>query len=304
MPSACSLNNYVEWQTLKNTLQQAANEALGKRKKKRNKRHLILWNEDIKNFIENKKKAYLWYLTTHSETDKIEYKRLVAIVKGETRKIKRQCWETFVSRIEHDLHGRQLNAYKIIRNLNRTEKDNLQLNPIVEHTWLDYYQKLWTKQFNDNTTEGKGAKLTENCVDLITMEELETTIKARKSPASDGINNELYKHAPKGFLHKCLNFFKCLLDIQGDIPEEWRTAIVIPIHKTGDRNNPDTYRGIRLLNTGYKIYSKIIAKRLTAIAEVLLLEEQNGFRKGRSCMDCIFSASQIVEKHRKFNIPI
>jgi len=55
----------------------------------------------------------------------------------EKRKIKRECWETFVSRIEHDLHGRQINAYKIIRNLNRTEKGNLRLNPIVEHTWLD-----------------------------------------------------------------------------------------------------------------------------------------------------------------------
>jgi len=37
--------------------------------------------------------------------------------------------------------------------------------------------------------------------------------------------------------------------------------------KKGDRNNPDNCRGISLLNTGYKIYSKIIAKRLTAIAE-------------------------------------
>jgi len=115
-----------------------------KRKKRRHKRCLILWNEDIKNLVENKK-AYLRYLTTHSETDKLEYKRLVAVVKRETRKIKRQCWETFVLRIEHDLHGRQINAYKIIRNLNRTEKYNLRLNPIVEHTWLDYYQKLWTK---------------------------------------------------------------------------------------------------------------------------------------------------------------
>jgi len=33
------------------------------------------------------------------------------------------------------------------------------------------------------------------------------------------------------------------------------------------------------------------------------LEEQSGFRKGRSCMDCIFSFSQIIEKHREFNIP-
>jgi len=110
-------------------------------------------------------------------------------------------------RIEHDLHGRQINAYKIIRNLNRTGKDNLRLNPTVEHTWLDHCQKLWTKQFNDNTTEGKRAKLTGNCVDLIKMEELETTIKtlkARKSPGSDGINNELYKHAPKSFFY--INF--------------------------------------------------------------------------------------------------
>jgi len=81
----------------------------------------------------------------------------------------------------------------------------------------------------------------------------------------------------KGFLHKFLNFLNVWW-IYRDIPEEWRTAIVIPIHKKGDRNNPN-YRGIRLLNTGYKIYSKIIAKRLTAIAEVLLLEEQNGFKE-------------------------
>ena len=101
------------------------------------------------------------------------------------------------------------------------------------------------------------------------MEELETTIKvlkARKSPGLDGINNELYKHAPKRFLHKFLNFLN-VCQIYGDIPEVWRTAIVIPIHKKGDRNNPDNYRGINLLNTGYKIYSKIIARRLTAIAE-------------------------------------
>jgi len=83
--------------------------------------------------IENKKKAYLRYLTTRSETDKIECKWLVAIVKREKRKIKTQCWETLVSRIEHDLHGRQINAYKIIKNLSRTEKTICNLNT---HDWI------------------------------------------------------------------------------------------------------------------------------------------------------------------------
>ena len=93
----CSHNINAEWQTIKNTLQQAANETLGKRKKRRHKKCLILWNEEIKKSIENKNKAYLQYLTTRwSETDKMGYKRLVATVGREIGKIKRQCWETFV----------------------------------------------------------------------------------------------------------------------------------------------------------------------------------------------------------------
>jgi len=91
--------------------------------------------------------------------------------------------------------------------------------------------------------------------------------------------------------------------IYGDIPEKGRTAVVIPIHKKGDINNSNNYRGLSLLNTGYKIDSKITAKRLTVIAEALLLEGRTGFRKGRSYMDCIFSVSQIIEKHTQFNIP-
>jgi hypothetical protein len=39
------------------------------------------------------------------------------------------------------------------------------------------------------------------------------------------------------------------------------------------------------------------------IAEVILLEEQNCFRQYRTCMDCIFSVSQIIEKIREYNIP-
>jgi hypothetical protein len=41
MYSPCSLNINVEWQTSENALQQAANEDLGKRKKRRYKRLLI-----------------------------------------------------------------------------------------------------------------------------------------------------------------------------------------------------------------------------------------------------------------------
>jgi hypothetical protein len=138
-----------------------------------------------------------------------------------------------MSRNEQDIHGCQINACKIIRTLNRAEKDNLQLNPINEHTWLVYYQKRWTQQFKDNTTERKFEQSAENCVDSITIEELETTIKTlkpRKSPGLDWINNEFYKLATRRFLYKFLNFLNVCL-FYGDLPEERKTANFIPLHK-------------------------------------------------------------------------
>jgi hypothetical protein len=72
------------------------------------------------------------------------------------------------------------------------------------------------KQPINNTTEGKSAKLTERCVDLIKMEDPDatiTTLKSKKSPGSGVINNELYKHTSKNILHKLLNFLKYLLDL-------------------------------------------------------------------------------------------
>jgi hypothetical protein len=110
-------------------------------------------------------------------------------------------------------------------------------DPTTEHTWLDYCQKRWTQKFKDNTTERKWEQSVENCDDLITMEELETTVKVlkpRKSPGSNGINDELYKHAQKNFLHKFLNCLNVCW-IYGDIYEEWRTAIFVPIHQKGDK---------------------------------------------------------------------
>lgn len=52
----------------------------------------------------------------------------------------------------------------------------------------------------------------------------------------------------------------------------------------------------------YKIYAKINTQRFKTISEALLLEEQNGFRIGRSYIDNVFTIKQIIEKRREFNL--
>jgi sorting nexin-29 len=75
----------------------------------------------------------------------------------------------------------------------------------------------------------------------------------------------------------------------------------IPIQKS-KRNDCSNYRGISLLNSGYKIYAKIITQRFKTISEAILREERNGFRIGRSCIDNVFTIKQTREKTREFNL--
>ena len=47
-------------------------------------------------------------------------------------------------------------------------------------------------------------------------------------------------------------------------PEDWSTSLITPIHKKGDTNNPNNYRGISLQPVIRKIYNiiNILNKRL------------------------------------------
>jgi len=72
--------------------------------------------------------------------------------------------------------------------------------------------------------------------------------------------------------------------------------------KKDKRDNCSKYRDISLLNSGYKIYAKKTAQRFKTLSETILLEEQNGFRIGRSCIDNVFIIKQIMEKRREFDL--
>jgi len=58
----------------------------------------------------------------------------------------------------------------------------------------------------------------------------------------------------------------------------------------------DNYRGIALLNTTYKVFSKILIRRLEPLAEKCIGDYLCGFRKGKSTIDQPSIIRQIIEK--------
>ena len=121
--------------------------------------------------------------------------------------------------------------------------------------------------------------------------------KNGKTPGQDNINSELYEYTPEEFKLKLLTFLNNVYR-ENYIPNEWINAVITPIFKKGDRRKPQNYRGISILNTCYKIYSRILNMRLQNYAEVFMTEMQNGFRKGQSCTDSTFCLILLIEKKK------
>ena len=88
---------------------------------------------------------------------------------------------------------------------------------------------------------------------------------------------------------------------EGNLPEEWRESIIIPIHKKGDKTDCSNYRGISLLPTTYKILSNILLSRLSPYAQEIFGDHQCGFRRNRSTIDHIFCIRQILEKKWEYS---
>ena len=137
----------------------------------------------------------------------------------------------------------------------------------------------------------------------ITIEEVKEAVcnvKRGKACGVDGIPGEVIKtDAVIDFLFKVLS----VCYNTGRTPKQWGQGIINPIPKssTSDPKDPMSYRGITLTSVVYKIDCSILKTRLTfwCESENMLVDEQNGFRKGRSTIDHISTLTNIVETRKK-----
>ena len=90
------------------------------------------------------------------------------------------------------------------------------------------------------------------------------------------------------------------------IPSTWRNSILVPIFKEkGDVQECKNYRGIKLLTHTFKLWEKVVDRRLRECTEIH--ESQFGFMPGRSTTDAtsILATRQavIVTGIRKLWLP-
>ena len=114
----------------------------------------------------------------------------------------------------------------------------------------------------------------------------------------DGIPHELWKALETCFKHKekdtgpKFNIIKCLTQVYNDIerhglckPSDFPQGWMCPLYKKGETNEISNYRPITVLNTDYKIMTRVLTTCLTRAVPNLIHTDQAGFMHGRRIED-------------------
>jgi hypothetical protein len=128
-------------------------------------------------------------------------------------------------------------------------------------------------------------------------------MRLNSAPGEDGIPALAYRHGG-GALRQHLHNLISKIWNEETIPEAWKTSVVIPIYKKGDRTVCKNFRGISLLIVASKIMESVILSRIRIAVDEDLRENQCGFRPGRSTVDQIFTLRQIIELRMQYRRPL
>ena len=107
-------------------------------------------------------------------------------------------------------------------------------------------------------------------------------VKPRKASGPDRIHGLVLKNCAFGLAYPLSKLYQVSYN-SGIIPQEWKLANVVPVHKKGAKMDVANYRPISLTCLVMKIFENIIRDEIMLKYRHLLNENQHGFLPSKSC---------------------
>ena len=195
--------------------------------------------------------------------------------------------------------------WKLFKRKNTNLKTNLS-----ENEFYDYFKQLsseiaennpeevlnYMQGFEQNERESTFCELDEQ----ISRKEILDAIKrlhTNKSGGIDNLINEYFKYAAEILIEPLFILFNKILDSK-TFPQNWAIGLIVPIHKKGDIDDPNNYRGITLLSCFAKLFTSVLNERLKLWAELTgnSSDAQFGFKSNHSTIDAAFILKFLIDR--------
>ena len=304
------------WSKFKSEVYDSSVEVLGLKKRK----HRDWFNENDSNInvlLERRYKLKVQYLNApkgRKDEVKTLFREGKAQLQRELRRMKNEWWKGVSKEIQHAYNRKDSKElYHLIKQVFGPQssvvvpmrsKDGTKLfkdpNSIMER-WTEHFTDLFYNPSNVNEeiiNNLDQMDIIPEMMELPSLDEIRKTISeinTGKAPVC--IPVEILVHGGETIVAEV---YEMICDVWkgAPVPQDWIDAILISIYKSkGSKSVCGDYRGISLLESVGKVFSKLLLDRLNKwICPKVIPESQCGYRSGRGTMDMIFSVRQLQEK--------
>ena len=248
------------------------------------------------------------------------WKKECAIAHKVFRKVKRRSWKDFIQGINEDELGDLWRRFMLISNA-YTDKGVLALkvggrviddrgemaeaiaDKIEEVSseascspeFLSYRHRAERKKIKFSLSQDEPYNVPIRRVEL---DAALSALKKNSCPGPDDIHNQMLKNLPEEAKDMLLDFLNKVF-LEGDFPEDWRLAHVIPLLKEGkDPLDPGSYRPISLTSCLCKLLEKIMDIRfMWFLAQQQVIDPvQCGGLKGKGTIDCLVALENEIHE--------
>ena len=125
----------------------------------------------------------------------------------------------------------------------------------------------------------------------------------RRCADKHGILIEMFRHAGP-IVHDAL--VRCLDKVlhTGEYPNDWGELLYVMIPKTVNTMDVNNWRPLAILDITYKIFSRILHRRLMPILEPHQPPEQMGFRPSLGTDYALLVLENVIQKSIEYNMPL
>ena len=160
----------------------------------------------------------------------------------------------------------------------------------------DRLQRVIQQQRNER--QGLRSRFRPQPVSVETVVKTVMDLKNKNSSGMDGISIRFLKDS----LPVLAFYLTVIINtsiVTGIVPDKWKHAIVCPLLKQGDVEDPSNYRPISLLSVLSKILEKVVANQLYEFLSLnnLFSESQHGFRQGLSTQTALIQITEHLYKN-------
>ena len=152
----------------------------------------------------------------------------------------------------------------------------------------ELYNKFFCDQFSEASRYNVGvdsSTISSENVHFIKSSQVKgflRQIKPNKAPGPDGISGHILKHCSDSLYFPLSILFNKSYR-SSCIPDDWKTANVVPIHKKEAKDDVKNYRPVSLTSLVMKIFEKCIRNEIFSLCKDKITSNQHGFLPNRSC---------------------